>query len=233
MTTVIFDLDGTLVDSAPDMHAALNRVLIERGHPAVTLERLRSFVGHGVPTLVRRAMAAVGAAEDGFDDWHDGYMVCYGEGICVATQPYGGVLDALDTLAARGHRLGVCTNKPQGLTEALLDGLGLGRRFGAVLGGDAGFGCKPDPAPLREVVARLGGGPAVMVGDSAADIGAAHAAGMPVILYTGGYADPPLDEASADAAFGDWSRLPDLVADAFARQVPGFGGGRTSLGLRP
>lgn len=219
MTAVIFDLDGTLVDSAPDMHAALNRVLAERGYPAVALERLRSFVGHGVPTLVRRAMAAAGAAEDGFDDWHDGYMACYGEGICVATQPYGGVLDILDTLEARGHRLGVCTNKPQALTEALLDGLGLRWRFGAVLGGDTEFGCKPDPAPLREVVARLGGGPAVMVGDTGADINAARAAGMPVILYTGGYAGPSLDAASADAAFANWSRLPDLVAGAFARHA--------------
>lgn len=218
MTAVVFDLDGTLVDSVPDMHAALNRVLAERGHPALTLDRVRGFVGHGVPMLVRRAMAAVGAAEGGFDDWHDGYMRCYGEGICVATQPYGGVLAALDALAAQGHRLGVCTNKPQALTEALLDALGLSPCFGAVLGGDTAFGRKPDPRPLQEVLARLGGGPAVMVGDSAADIGAARAAGMPVLLYTGGYGGAALDPATADAAFADWRALPALVGTTLAAQ---------------
>ncbi|MCP6565254.1 hypothetical protein NL503_28180, partial [Klebsiella pneumoniae] len=88
----------TLVDSVPDMHAALNRVLAERGHPALALEDVRGFVGHGVPVLVRRAMAVVGAEGHGFDDWHDGYMACYAEGICVETRPYGGVLEALDAL---------------------------------------------------------------------------------------------------------------------------------------
>ena len=213
MTAVIFDLDGTLVDSAPDMHAGLNRVLAERGHPALPLERVRGFVGHGVPMLVRRAMAAVGADAGGFDDWHDGYMARYGEGICVATRPYDGVVAALDAVAAQGCRLGVCTNKPQALTEALLDALLLAPRFGAVLGGDTAFGRKPDAGPLHEVVARLGGGPAVMVGDSAADIGAARAARMPVLLYTGGYGGA-LDPSTADASFSDWAQLPALVAAA-------------------
>lgn len=213
MTAVVFDLDGTLVDSAPDMHAALNLVLAERGHPALTLEQVRSFVGHGVAVLVRRVMASVDAHADGFDDWQDAYMARYGDGICVSTRPYGGVVAALDALAAQGHRLGVCTNKPQGLTEALLDALGLAPRFGAVLGGDTPFGRKPEPRVLLEVVERIGGGPAVMVGDSAADIGAARAAGMPVLLYTGGYADAALDPAGADAAFSDWRELPGLVAE--------------------
>ncbi|MBV0892570.1 phosphoglycolate phosphatase [Paracoccus sp. Z118] len=216
MTAVIFDLDGTLVDSAPDMHAALNRVLAERGRPALTLGQVRGFVGHGVPTLVRRAMVAVGAAEDSFDDWHDGYMRCYGEGICERTTPYPGVVETLELFAARGHRLGVCTNKPQGLTEALLDRLNLTPRFAAVLGGDTPFGRKPDPGVLREVVARLGGGPAVMIGDSAADIGAARGAGHPVLLFLGGYADAALDAGAADAAFNDWAMVPGLVEAALS-----------------
>lgn len=208
---VVFDLDGTLVDSAPDMHTALNRVLAARGHAPLSLARVRGFIGAGVPTLIRRAMAAVGVAEDGFDDWHDAYMTSYADGICVTTRPYGGVLDALDMFAAREYRLGICTNKPQGLSDALLDRLGLTPRFGAILGGDTRFGRKPDPRPLLEVVTRLGGGKAVMVGDSTADLGAARAAGLPVLLFAGGYGGASLDLAAADGAFSDWTDLPALV----------------------
>ena len=208
---VVFDLDGTLVDSAPDMHTALNGVLAARGHAPLSLARVRGFIGAGVPTLIRRAMAAVGAAEDGFGDWHDAYMAGYADGICVATRPYDGVLDALDMLAARGYRLGICTNKPQGLSDALLDRLGLTPRFGAIIGGDTRLGRKPDPRPLFEVVTRLGGGGAVMVGDSTADLGAARAAGLPVLLFSGGYGGASLDLTAADGAFGDWADLPALV----------------------
>lgn len=217
MTAVVFDLDGTLVDSVPDMHAALNRVLGARGHSPLPVESVRGFVGHGVPTLVRRAMAAVGKTGDDFDAWHDDYMARYAEGVCVETRLYAGALATINTLAAQGHRLGICTNKPQGLTEALLDALGIASRFDAVLGGDTPFGRKPDPRPLREVVRHLGGRPAVMIGDGAADVGAARAAGVPVLLYTGGYCDVAPETLEADAAFADWSDVPDLVT-----AIPGW-----------
>lgn len=213
---VVFDLDGTLVDSAPDMHAAMARVLAARGHPALDLDRVRGFIGNGVPMLVRRTMAAVAADEAQFDGFRRDYLAAYDAGICDLTAEYEGVTAALDSLAARGHALGVCTNKPQGLTEGLLAALGMAGRFGAVLGGDTAFGHKPDPAGLIEVVARLGGGPAVMVGDSPADAGAARGAGVAFLLYTGGYRDQSVEQIAPDAAFDHWSDLPGLVAHALS-----------------
>ncbi|MRX50010.1 phosphoglycolate phosphatase [Paracoccus sp. S-4012] len=212
MSAVVFDLDGTLVDSAPDMHAAMNRVLEGRGHEPLELDQVRGFIGNGVPTLVRRVMAAVEADEGGFDGWHGDYMQWYAKLICDKTQPYASVIEALDSLKASGRRLGICTNKPQQLTEDLVAALGLADRFGAVIGGDTEFGHKPAPGPLTETVRRLGGGPAVMVGDSMADAGAARAAGLPLILYTGGYRDRGVDEIAPDARFDHWRELPRLVA---------------------
>ncbi|AXC50415.1 phosphoglycolate phosphatase [Paracoccus suum] len=210
--SVIFDLDGTLVDSAPDMHAAMNRVLAAQGHAQMPLEQVRGFIGNGVPTLVRRTIASAGAAEDCYDRWHDDYMAAYAEGICETTVTYDGMIAALDDLSAAGHRLGVCTNKPQALSDALLAALGLAGRFDAVLGGDTTFGRKPDPQGLIEVARRLGGGPMIMVGDSPADAGAARSAGMPILLYTGGYRDLSVEAIAPDAAFDHWSELPALIA---------------------
>ncbi|KGJ16515.1 phosphoglycolate phosphatase [Paracoccus sanguinis] len=214
MSAVVFDLDGTLVDSAPDMHAAMNRVLAARGQAPLSLDRVRGFVGDGVPMLVRRTMAAVGAEEAGFDDWHGDYLTRYGAEVCLLTRPYPRVLDALDAVSGAGSRLGICTNKPQRLAEALVAALGLSGRFDALVGGDTRFGRKPAPEGLREVVRRLGGGPAVMVGDSRADAQAARAAGLPVLLYTGGYRSHSVEEIAPDATFDDWSELPGLVRDA-------------------
>lgn len=209
---VVLDLDGTLVDSAPDMGSAMARVLAAHGHAPLTPAQLRSFIGNGVGALVRRTMAAAGADPAGFDDWHDAYMDRYGEELCVETRLYDGVTAALDDLAAQGHRLGICTNKPQALTEGLLDALGLAPRFGAVLGGDTPLGRKPAPGGLRAVIARLGGEPAVLVGDGLADAGAAQAAGVPFLLFAGGYRDRPASDIPARAVFDDWDALPGLVA---------------------
>lgn len=213
MSAVVFDLDGTLVDSAPDVQAALNRVLEMRGHPPFSLERVRGFIGNGVTLLLHRSMEAVGAPEAEFEGWRDDYLGQYGDAVCDLTRPYPGMVEALDRLVRDGYRLGICTNKPQQLTDDLLAALGLADRFGAVLGGDAGFGLKPAPQGLAEVVRRLGEGPAVMVGDSLADAGAARAAGLPLILHAGGYRDREVAEMGPDAAFEDWATLPGLVRD--------------------
>jgi len=166
-----------------------------------------------VTLLLHRSMEAVGAPEAEFDGWRDDYLGQYGEAVCELTRPYPGMVEALDRLVRDGCRLGICTNKPQQLTDGLLAALGLADRFGAVLGGDAGFGLKPAPQGLAEVVRRLGEGPAVMVGDSLADAGAARAAGLPLILHAGGYRDREVAEMGPDAAFEDWATLPGLVRD--------------------
>lgn len=204
---LVFDLDGTLVDSAPDMAEALNRVMAAHGQPGFALADVRGFVGNGVGMLIRRAMAARGVTgEDVFADWHAAYLAAYADCICVQTRLYPGVAEALDGLD--GHRLAICTNKPQALTDALLAALDLRGRFAAVLGGDTAFGRKPDPAPLRRVAGLIGAGRAVMIGDSMADSGAAQAAGWPMLLFTQGYRDRAPDMIPASARFADWAAFP-------------------------
>ncbi len=203
MSALVFDLDGTLVDSAPDMAEALNRVMAARDLPGFAMEDVRGFVGNGVGVLIRRAMAARGAPEAVFADWHDAYMAAYAGCICDRTRPYPGVLAALDGLA--GRKLAICTNKPQALTDALLEALDLRGRFAAVLGGDTAIGRKPDPAPLRHVAGLMGADGAVMIGDSLIDSGAAQAAGWPMLLFTQGYRDRAPEAIPADARFTDWA----------------------------
>lgn len=203
MSALVFDLDGTLVDSAPDMAEALNRVVAARGLPGFALADVRGFVGNGVGVLIRRAMAARGVGEADFADWHDAYMAAYADCICVQTRLYPGVAEALDGLA--GRRLAICTNKPQALTDALLDALDLRGRFAAVLGGDTAIGRKPDPAPLRHVAGLMGVEGAVMIGDSLINSGAAGAAGWPMLLFTQGYRDRAPEAIPASARFTDWA----------------------------
>lgn len=209
---VIFDLDGTLVDSAPDMHAAIARVLEARGLAPLPPERIRSFVGHGVGVLVDRVIGAAGGDPADAAAFQRDYLAAYQAGLHIDTVEYDGVRAALDTLGTAGHPLAVCTNKPQGMAEGLLASMGMADLFRTVIGGDTDFGRKPDPAPLREVMRRLGTDRAVMVGDSPADAGAARAAGIPILLYTGGYRDQSVEQIAPDAAFDHWSELPDLIA---------------------
>lgn len=211
MIPVVFDLDGTLVDSAPDMALALNVVMGARGHRPFSLGEVRGFIGDGVPMLIHRALAARDVAgEDAYADWHDAYMQAYARGICIQSRPYPGVIAALDALG--GRMMAVCTNKPQALAEDLLDALSLRARFELILGGDTGAGRKPDPTPLRHVATHMGATRAVMVGDSMADAGAARAAGWPMLLYRHGYRDRPADAIPADARFDDWAEFPALLA---------------------
>ena len=206
MSALVFDLDGTLVDSAPDMAEALNRVVAARGLPGFAMADVRGFIGNGVGVLIRRAMAARGVDEAAFAEWHDAYMAAYADCICVRTRLYPGVEQVLDGLA--GRKLAICTNKPQALTDALLAALGLRGRFAAVLGGDSEFGRKPDAGPLRRVAGLLGVGEAVMIGDSLIDSGAASAMGWPMLLFTQGYRDRAPEAIPASARFTDWADFP-------------------------
>jgi phosphoglycolate phosphatase len=200
------------VDSVPDLAAALNRALAEAGLPPHPPEAVARMVGHGVERLVERGFAAAGAPLDmaALPRWVQRFLQFYAADLSTLTRPYPGVPEALEALAAAGWRLGVCTNKPTRLAAELLDALGLGRRFGAVVGGDAAPERKPHPASLRMALDRLGvaAAAAVFVGDSETDVLTARAAGVPVALVRGGYTALPVEALGADAVVDDPAALP-------------------------
>jgi phosphoglycolate phosphatase len=210
---LVFDLDGTLIDSAPDIHATANKVFAARGLAPFPFETVRGFIGHGVGVLVARLLADRGLPDTG--DLHARLVrdfVSFYEEAFDLTQLYPGVAEALDTLAAQGHGLAICTNKPAGPARAALRHFGLDRHVRAVIGGDSLAERKPHPAPLRAAVAALGGGPAVFVGDSEVDAQTAAAAALPLALFTGGYRKTPADRLGARLIFDHHAALPGLLA---------------------
>lgn len=213
---LVFDLDGTLIDSAPDLLAALNRVLAEEGRPPVTLEDVKRMVGDGAAKLVERGFAKGGAALDGpsLDRLTDRFVRYYEAVVADLTRPFPGVPETLERLARAGYRLGICTNKPEGPAREVLAALDLLDYFQAVHGGDSGPTKKPDPAPLRAVVDALGGAPdsAVMIGDSPVDVATARAAAVPVIVVPHGYSRVPTEALQADAILEHFAALPGLLA---------------------
>src|SRR5580698_2943313 len=183
--TVVFDLDGTLVDTAPDLIGALNFVLGREGLPPVPLLSARNLIGAGARRLIERGLELEGRVTD-LDDitrlLRD-FIDYYAAHIADASRPFEGLEDALDELHALGYRFAVCTNKLEWLSKLLLDRLGLSARFSAICGADTFGVAKPDPAILRQTVARAGGdiSSTVMVGDAGPDVGVARRAGVPVI----------------------------------------------------
>lgn len=157
--TVVFDLDGTLVDTAPDLINALNAVLTREGLPAVPLAAARNMIGAGVRKLLERGLEAEGveASPSDFTRMMDDFIAYYAEHIADDSRPFDGLEAALDGLAAEGYRLAVCTNKLEWLSKRLLDRLNLSARFAAICGADTFGVTKPDPAILRQTVARAGG----------------------------------------------------------------------------
>jgi phosphoglycolate phosphatase len=205
---VAFDLDGTLADTAADLAAALNHVLVRLGRPEVPAEDVRHLVGHGARALLRRGLAVSGDAsealvEAGFPLFIDYYAAH----ICRGTRPYPGVEAALDALRERGAKLAVCTNKAERLTHLLLDALGWQGRFDAIVGGDTLAVRKPDPAPLFEAVARAGSGRAAFVGDSITDADTARAARLPFVAVSFGFSDRPVAALGADAVIDRYDDL--------------------------
>ena len=218
MRAIVFDLDGTLVDSAPDIVGAGNALLAAEGAAAIPFEVARGFIGAGADVFVRRMMAAAGMGDDPAHSarLHAAFLDRY-EGAVGATALYPGVIGALDALAAQGWRIGICTNKPERPTAALLRHFGLGARFAAVIGGDTLAVRKPDPAPLAAAIAALGGLPTVFVGDSETDSETARRARVPLALYTEGYRKTALGALHHDAAFSDFADLPGIAARLVAR----------------
>ena len=215
--TVVFDLDGTLIDTAPDLVATLNTIFAHEGLPPVAYESARNMVGGGARALIERGLKAEGRKlpDAEVDRMFHNFIAHYGAHIADHSRPFTGAEMALDELAGRGYRLAICTNKLEWLSVKLLDALGLSQRFAAIGGADT-FGVqKPDPEILRRTIGRAGGHPdaAVMVGDSATDIATARAAGVPVIAVDFGYSEPPVAEFGPDRLVSRFTDLPAAVFD--------------------
>lgn len=207
---LIFDLDGTLVDTAPDLLGALNAVLAREGRRPVDLADLRHLVGHGARAMLAEAFLRTGEAAEPerLPGLIDAFIAHYREHIANASAAFPGVEATLAALAANGARLGVLTNKPHELAVPLLEALDLAKYFGAIHGAGRFSYNKPDARVFHHVVEELGGGQALMIGDSATDVATARAAGVPVILVSYGYTPEPAHTLGADAvldSFGDIS----------------------------
>jgi phosphoglycolate phosphatase len=210
---LIFDLDGTLADTAPDLLGATNAVLAARGRPMLDLAHLRHMVGFGARALILQAMEASGApvAEAEIPALVEIFLDHYRAHIADGTRLFPGVPQTLAALKARGARLGVLTNKPQELTDPLLPLLGLDGVFAAVYGAGRKPYTKPDPRIFHEVVADCGGAPGVMIGDSITDLNTARAAGAPCILFSYGFTPVPAAELGADLVLDDFAALPEAL----------------------
>lgn len=213
MTAVIFDLDGTLIDSAPAIHALSNAVLTARGFAPLTRDEVQGFVGKGVPHLVRSLLARHGQDPDGplFAPVQADLLARY-ETEVEGNTLYPGVAEALAELSAQGCALAIATNKPLRPALAVLRHAGLAGLFPVVLGGDSLPNRKPDPAMLHEARRRLGRAPALYVGDSEVDAEAAANAGWPFLLFTEGYRKSPVAALPHAAVFSRFADLPALVA---------------------
>jgi phosphoglycolate phosphatase len=201
---VAFDLDGTLADTAPDLAAALNHILARLGRPPVDPESVRRLVGHGAKALLRKAL---GDDRAGIERALPLYLAFYADHICVGTRPYPAVEQAMDALAARGVKLAICTNKPERLTHLLIEALGWTGRFAAIVGADTLPVRKPDPLPLREAIARAGGGKAAFVGDSIVDAETARAGGIRFVAVSFGFSDRPVEALGADSVIHGYDEL--------------------------
>ena len=219
--TVVFDLDGTLVDTAPDLVATLNSVFGRYGLPPVPFEQARTMVGGGARRMIESGLARENCvlATSEIDRLFGDFIAHYSAHIADLSQPFPGAVRALDALAARGYRLAICTNKLERLSRLLLEKLDLGARFAAICGQDS-FGVqKPDPEILRRTIRQAGGrlDRAVMVGDSVADIDAARAARVAVIAVDFGYTDTPVSQFKPDRIIGHFDHLAGAISDLLAQ----------------
>ncbi|MBY0421598.1 MAG: HAD-IA family hydrolase [Parvularculaceae bacterium] len=212
-TVVIFDLDGTFVDTAADLAAAMNHVLVAEGFAPIPAKRVRSLVGHGAKAMLKRGLADRGVgdlSESALAPRVSQFLAYYEAHIADRSRPFPWAVETAERLRARGSRLAICTNKTERLARLLLDALGLSSMFEAIVGGDTVGVSKPHPRPLNHCLALCGGGRAVMVGDSDTDLVTAAAAGAPSLLFMGGYG--PVRELGLSAGvFGNHRALLTLV----------------------
>jgi phosphoglycolate phosphatase len=209
---IAFDLDGTLVDTAPDLIGTLNDLLVVEGVRPFPLDEARPFIGKGARWLIQRGFAEAGAplGEDRVAALFDRFIARYLERIADESRPYPGCVEALDALKAHGAKLCVCTNKLTGLSATLLGALGIADRFEVIVGADAAPAIKPDPRHLAAAVDAVGGDMkrTIMVGDAATDAGAARAAGAGLILVSFGYTEVPAAELHPDILIHRFDELP-------------------------
>lgn len=213
--TLAFDLDGTLVDTAPDLIGSLNVVLSEEGLPTVPIQAARTLVGRGARALIEKGFAMAGRPLDDAQTPRllDRFIEIYRSRIAEESYAFEELEDALDVLSDAGATLCVCTNKPTDLSNLLLDALGLSPRFAAVVGADAAPKPKPDASHFITAIERAGGDPrrAIMVGDSETDVKTARAAGAPVIVVPFGYTETPPENLGGDLLVRRFSELPGAV----------------------
>ena len=214
---IVFDLDGTLIDSAPDIRGIANAVLKDAGKTPISLEETRSFIGEGIGIFVAKMRSARGIPDSEQVRILNQVVALYDDAVTL-TVPYPGVIDALKTLS-QTHRLGICTNKLHRPTLSVLKHLGLDRHFSSVWGGDNPLGRKPEPAALLAAFEELGNGPCIYVGDSEVDAETAQRASVPFLLFTQGYRKRPIDQIPHNHSFGNFHELPGLIAEYSARKT--------------
>ncbi len=211
--TVVFDLDGTLVHSAPDLQVAANRTLADLGHGPLGLETVIGFIGHGVEALVRRCLREVGHDPQDLPRALAQFHAHYARDLTTLTRPYAGAVSLLEQLQAAGLGLGLCTNKPEKPARDLCQALDLERFFSVIAGGDTLAVRKPDPAPLRHVIQTLGGRvpDTIYVGDSETDYLTARRGGVRFAYFEGGYQRTTISGFKPDMRVAGLKELAKLI----------------------
>jgi phosphoglycolate phosphatase len=212
--TLVFDLDGTLVDSRPDLIGTLSWLFVEEGMKPIDLDHASRLIGAGMKPMIQRALADEGRYDDAeLERVYARYVTAYRARLTLETRPYPGVIAALERFSARGYRLAVCTNKIEELAMQLLTELDMTKHFAWISGADTYDAKKPDGRHILNTVRDAGGEgqPALMVGDSATDINAARNAGVPVIGYLGGYTEIPLHELAPDRIIGHYDEFDEAA----------------------
>lgn len=221
---VVFDLDGTLAETAGDLMGALNHVLAGDGLPPLPVDQARSLLGAGGRALIRRGFASAGRplAEERLEGLFAAFLAFYEAHIADHSHLFPGVVASLDRLEAQGYAFAVCTNKMEGTAKRLLEVLGVAGRFRAICGQDTFAVSKPQPGALLDTIALAGGTPerSVMVGDSRTDIDTAKAARVPVVAVDFGYTDRPVQDFGPDRVIGHFDALDEAVADLMTRRSP-------------